>query len=63
MDTLFTPQEKSLLVTVLQERQRELLLEISRTELHDFRRELQDRELLLESLLNKLGAESQRQAA
>ena len=55
MDTPFTPEEHSFLVTILTERQRELLHEIARTELHEFRRELQEKEALLESLLRKLG--------
>jgi vacuolar-type H+-ATPase subunit E/Vma4 len=57
MDTPFTPQEHALLVTILTERQRELLHEIARADLHEFRRELQEREALLESLLRKLGPE------
>jgi hypothetical protein len=63
MDTPFTPQEQALLVTILEERQRELLLEISRAELHHFRHELQEREALLESLLRKLTPEAQELAA
>lgn len=46
--------EHALLVTLLRERQRELLHEISRAEVHDFRRKLQERERTLESLLQKL---------
>jgi hypothetical protein len=57
MDTPFTPQEHALLVTILTERQRELLREIARADLHGFRRELQEREAMLESLLRKLGTE------
>jgi vacuolar-type H+-ATPase subunit E/Vma4 len=49
-----TETEHDLLVTLLQERQRELLHEISKAEIHDFRRSLQDRERVLESLLQKL---------
>ena len=63
MDTVFTPQEQALLVTILTERQRELLLEIARTDLHEFRHELQEREALLESLLRKLAPEGRTNAA
>ena len=63
MDTVFTPQEYALLVTILTERQRELLHEIARADLHDFRHQLQEREALLESLLRKLGPEVRQQAA
>ena len=49
-----TEPEHALLVTLLQERQRELLLEISRKEVHNFRRSLQETEVLLETLLRKL---------
>ena len=49
-----TEPEHALLVTLLQERQRELLLEISRAEVHNFRHSLQEREVLLETLLRKL---------
>ncbi len=63
METSFTPQEQALLVTILRERQRELLLEISRSELHNFRHELQEREVLLESLLRKLTMEAEERAA
>jgi len=50
----FTSQEQALLVTILAERQREMLHEIARAEFHEFRRELQDREVMLESMLRKL---------
>ena len=51
-----TEAEHALLVTLLQERQRELLHEISRADVHDFRHTLQEREVLLETLLGKLAA-------
>ncbi len=51
-----TEPEHALLVTLLQERQRELLHEISRAEVHNFRHSLQEREVLLETLLRKLEA-------
>lgn len=63
METPFTPEEHALLVTILTERQRELLHEIARTDLHSFRRELQEREALLESLLRKLATEVRDSAA
>ena len=63
MDTAFTPEEHALLVTILTERQRELLHEIARTDLHQFRHQLQEREALLESLLRKLGPEVRQNAA
>ena len=63
MDTPFTPQEHALLVTILTERQRELLNEIARTDMHEFRRLLQEREALLESLLRKVGPEVRDRAA
>jgi len=57
MELAITPQEHALLVIVLHERQRELLREIARADIHDFRRTLQERELILESLLAKLAPE------
>jgi hypothetical protein len=61
-ETSFTPEEQGMLVTILQARQRQLLLEISRADLHDFRRELQEREALVESLLRKLAPAAERAA-
>jgi hypothetical protein len=58
MELQITPQEQVLLTTILRERQRELLHEISRADVHSFRRTLQDRELVLESLLRKLSEET-----
>ena len=58
-----TEAEHELLATLLQERQRELLHEISKTDSHEFRRTLQGQEQLLETLLAKLAAESARTAA
>jgi hypothetical protein len=54
MELQLTAQEQALLTTILCERQRELLREIARTDAHDFRRELKEREIVLESLLRKL---------
>jgi hypothetical protein len=58
MELQLTAQEQALLATFLQERQRELLHEIARTDSHDFRRVLQEREVILESLLRKLAPEA-----
>jgi len=51
-----TQAEHGLLVTLLEERQRELLHEISKSDVHEFRRGLQEKEELLEALLVKLAA-------
>lgn len=47
-------EEQSLLITILRERQREFLHEIARTDSREFRRGLQDREVILEALLRRL---------
>jgi len=52
-----TEPEHSLLVTLLEGRQRELLHEISKADVHEFRRGLQEKEGLLESLLVKLATQ------
>jgi hypothetical protein len=57
MNLELTQAEHTLLVAILEERQRELLHEISRTGVHSFRRTLQDRENVLEMLLRKLSPE------
>ncbi len=54
MELQLTAQEQALLTTILRERQRELLREIARADVHEFRRELKEREVILESLLRKL---------
>jgi len=56
MQIELTQAEHGLLVTLLQERQRELLREIARADHHDFRHTLQEREGMLEALLHKLNA-------
>jgi hypothetical protein len=56
MGVELTQTEHAFLVTLLQERQRELLLEIARADHHEFRRRLQQREKVLETLLGKLAA-------
>ena len=57
-----TTQEEALLVTILRERQRQLLHEIARSDFHEFRRELQAREATLEALLRKLAPEAAAQS-
>ena len=56
-------EEQALLVTILREREREFLHEIARTDSHEFRRGLQEREAILESLLRKLATEAAGRAA
>ena len=63
MEFEFTAQEQALLVTLLAERQREMLHEIARAESHEFRRELQDRETMLEALLRKLATDPKKGVA
>jgi len=53
-----TQAEHALLITFLQERQRELLHEISKADAHHFRTGLREKEALLESMLRKLAAEA-----
>jgi hypothetical protein len=54
MNLLLNSEEEELVRELLTEKQRVLLGEISRAEHHDFRRSLQEKERLLESLLTKL---------
>lgn len=56
MNIELTQPEHMLLVTILEERQREFLHEISRADNHSFRRSLQEKESVLEMLLRKLGS-------
>jgi len=58
MSLELTVEEEALLVTILRERQRQLLHEIARADFHEFRGELQQREATLESLLRKLVPEA-----
>ena len=58
-----TQAEQGFLATLLQERQRELLHEIAKADVHGFRRRLQDQEVLLETLLRKLEMETVESAA
>ncbi|MGH9643675.1 MAG: hypothetical protein ACRD3Q_14785 [Terriglobales bacterium] len=57
MNLELTQAEHSLLVSILEERQRDLLHEISRTGLHSFKRTLRERESVLETLLRKVAPE------
>ena len=50
-----TQNEHGFLVTLLEEKQHELLHEISKADVREFQRELREREVVLEGLLRKLG--------
>jgi hypothetical protein len=54
MNLVLNSEEEELVRELLTEKQRVLLGEISRAEHHDFKRSLQKKETLLESLLNRL---------
>lgn len=54
MNLLLNSDEEELVRELLTEKQRVLLAEISRAEHLEFRRSLQEKETLLESLLTKL---------
>lgn len=54
MQITLSTEEQQLLTKVLEERQRELLREISRTDHHEFKVVLQNNAKVLESLVNKL---------
>jgi hypothetical protein len=47
-------EERNLISEILEERQRSLLMEIAKTDHHDFKLVLQKKERLLESLLDRL---------
>jgi hypothetical protein len=51
---MFTPEEAELLIAILEERQRVLLAEISRTMHHEFKEALRNNEELLESMIARL---------
>lgn len=55
MELTLTVEEKMLLTEILEERQRELLQEISKTSHHDFKLVLRNKDKLLGSILTKLG--------
>lgn len=57
MELTLSSDEKRLLMEILEEHNRELLVEISRAKHHhDFRSTLQKKEQLLESIIHKLEA-------
>ena len=58
MNLVLNSEEEELVRELLTEKQRVLLAEISRAEHHDFKRSLQRKETLLESLLTKLTREN-----
>ena len=54
MDLELTADERTLILEILIERQRNLLVEISRSHNHQFREILKNREAILESVLEKV---------
>ncbi|HKM51809.1 MAG TPA: hypothetical protein VJY33_00275 [Isosphaeraceae bacterium] len=57
MELMLNSEEKQQLMEILEEHQRELLVEISRSKHHhEFRSTLQKKEQLLESIIHKLEA-------
>jgi hypothetical protein len=56
MEVTITPEEGELLIELLEQRQRELLREISRTSHHEFKLVLRKNEKLLEAVLLRLRA-------
>jgi len=54
MNLVLNSEEEELVRELLNEKQRTLLAEISRAEHHEFKRSLQKKETLLESLLIRL---------
>ena len=54
MELILTVEERELVMGILEERHRELLREISRTDRHEFKLILRKNEKTLESVLNKL---------
>jgi hypothetical protein len=54
MEPTFSPEERELLLEILEEHHRELLREIARTKHHDFKSELKKKERLLESIVHKM---------
>lgn len=55
MELQLNAQEQKLLAEILRQNQRELLLEISHADHHEFKVALRERERMLETLLTKLG--------
>ena len=56
MNITLTEREAEVVREILEQGYRELLLEIARAEHHEFKLALQQREKLLKSILEKLGA-------
>lgn len=54
MDLILTAEERELLLTILEQRHRELQTEISHTDHHEFKVLLHRHEELLESMLSRL---------
>jgi len=54
MEFTLTTEEQQLLLDILEQRQRELLKEISDTDHHEFKQSLRKNEKLLESILSHL---------
>ncbi|HXZ18634.1 MAG TPA: hypothetical protein VEG63_01720 [Candidatus Acidoferrales bacterium] len=57
MQVTFSPMERELLLEILEEHHRELLREIARTDQRGFKVLLKNKEELVESMIQKLGAE------
>jgi mevalonate kinase len=55
MELRMTLEEQQLMAEILKQHQRELMLEISHTDHHEFKSRLRERARLLEGLLEKLG--------
>lgn len=55
MELRLTLEEERLVAEILQQYRRELVLEISHTDHHDFRTRLRERAHVLEGVLEKLG--------
>lgn len=54
MDLILNTEERELLLSILEQRHRELLKEISHTDHHEFKQTLRKHEKLLESVLSRL---------
>ncbi len=54
MEIKLTDEELQLLLDILEEQHRELLLEISRTDHHEFKNLLRKKEKMVETMLDKL---------
>ncbi|HLJ88446.1 MAG TPA: hypothetical protein VKZ53_16620 [Candidatus Angelobacter sp.] len=60
MTVTLNDEEEDVLREIIEACRRELLWEISRTSHHEFKEGLKHKELLLEAVLNKMGALGQR---